>query len=482
MWLPASTRHLPTSSDLEHANAALNEAEKRRHSALSHLKRVQADLMDTEKCLGDLWYISAMIQDKRVVDDCSFVASMTEEETKRRKDLAFPLAMAHLQVDSLSNYLLELRGWIAPIRMLDADVLALIFEFSGENDWRTTLRIAAVSRFWRRVALDTPRMWSYIDTRNHSCRSAIEAFLERSGGAPLHIHLPKAVPSALLSHCTGRIKCLSIDDSHSDFMPPFSKLKWLSIRGYPWSFFIKSHFFPVLSHLVYDPPLLAPSNRMHDTPLLASSHLAYNVSTIYRTPIDIRMPPLETLALQACAEWYHIVKSCRHSLVSLKVGGYTDTASRFKKIRLPTLKCLEIERLEERSGPLDLIFITPVLETYVEALGGYSRLRGVSGIMETVKYIRVDKIPYISEFPNLRVIQFTGDLNIDDFIGPLLKDDTLYSHLERIELEPGSEGNSPKCPLGLLKVGSRVVEVSVISGMRETPLPGMISTTMASLW
>ena len=457
MWFPASIHTLPTSSDLKYANEALNEAEEQLGSALSYLRRVQTRLMHLERDPRDLWSISVMIQQRKVLDDGSFTTSMTKDEAKQRKDLAFPLVLAHLRVNGLRNYLLELRRWISPIRMLNVDVLTLIFEFAiSETDWRTTLRIAAVSRFWRHVVLSTSHFWTYIGMKDCPHEDAIKTFIERSGQIPLHISLPTGVSFDCISHHAERIKCLSIGDSHSDVMSSsFSRLKWLSIRDDSLSFPINPDLLPALSHLVYD------TSPFHDT------------------LVNAQMPPLETLALQARGTWYEVITSCRESLVSLKIDRYTG--HRFSKIRLPRLKCLEIVCEKGRFGSLDLVFVTPVLETYIEVLGSHN-LRGEDfGTMETVKYLRVDAIHSVSRFPNVRVVQFTGSLDANDFTERLLIDDTLYPHLERIELEPKSVRMSPTCLLGMHRVGSRVVEVGVVSGMCDTPLPGMISTVMASL-
>jgi hypothetical protein len=60
-------------------------------------------------------------------------------------DALLALAQAQLRVDEINKELFERNAWIAPVRFLSFDVLSLIFEFCGEDDWRTPLPISEVS-------------------------------------------------------------------------------------------------------------------------------------------------------------------------------------------------------------------------------------------------------------------------------------------------------------------------------------------------
>jgi hypothetical protein len=134
-------------------------------------------------------------------------------------DALFVLAQAQLRVDEIKKELFERKAWIAPVRYLSFDVLSLIFEFCGEDDWRTPLLISEVSRHWREVVLATPRAWAFPrlkDFKSH--HQMIHRFFSRSGHCPLHIDLPLSMddPRRIFSSVEKRLKCLSAHVNNED--------------------------------------------------------------------------------------------------------------------------------------------------------------------------------------------------------------------------------------------------------------------------
>jgi hypothetical protein len=75
--------------------------------------------------------------------------------------LADPVCSA-ITITGLERDLEMMQAWIAPIRRLNTDILSIIFEMCGEDNWKTPLRIAATCRDWRNLVLATPRAWEFL--------------------------------------------------------------------------------------------------------------------------------------------------------------------------------------------------------------------------------------------------------------------------------------------------------------------------------
>jgi hypothetical protein len=52
----------------------------------------------------------------------------------------------HAQVDHLRRSIAEREAWLAPVRKLSFDVLAIIFNMTAEDDWRAPMGLAGVCR------------------------------------------------------------------------------------------------------------------------------------------------------------------------------------------------------------------------------------------------------------------------------------------------------------------------------------------------
>jgi hypothetical protein len=118
------------------------------------------------------------------------------------------IEQAQLRIDELTRQLNERKSRIAPVRKASFDILSSIFERCSEIDWKSPLRIAAVSRRWRDTILHTPRAWCFIDTLSVNV-ACIDAYFERSGRCGLHVALDHSDRIELLAPVAHRVQCLA---------------------------------------------------------------------------------------------------------------------------------------------------------------------------------------------------------------------------------------------------------------------------------
>ncbi|KDQ15095.1 hypothetical protein BOTBODRAFT_54953 [Botryobasidium botryosum FD-172 SS1] len=91
---------------------------------------------------------------------------------------------------SLQNAILEIksrRNQLTPIYHLPPEIYSRIFEFACTRRTTTRGRILQVSKLWREIVLNTPRLWTRI---NANSAELIAACVLRSKNAPLEIDLP----------------------------------------------------------------------------------------------------------------------------------------------------------------------------------------------------------------------------------------------------------------------------------------------------
>ena len=77
--------------------------------------------------------------------------------------------------------------------VLPSEVLAMIFEEHAECEWNAPAIDERVCRFWRRIVLNTPRAWRYLEISQHEHKKPsireLQSWLSRSGTVPLHIRV-----------------------------------------------------------------------------------------------------------------------------------------------------------------------------------------------------------------------------------------------------------------------------------------------------
>lgn len=308
-----------------------------------------------------------------------------------------------------------------PIAPLPFDVLSPIFEFCGEDDWKMTLAIAAVSQTWRNAVLGTPRAWQFIDLKACSNQETVQRFIKRSGQLPLHLYFPAYM--SMIHDISHRLRCLSIYTiPRTSEVATLPNLKWLSVRDYRTLI-----SYPEMYHTRF------PSLRHFDCQsILILGPLSYGGNA------PVAFPPLECLSIrlgshEGCFKMLQIFKE---TLVSLKLTLWNAPVQILKNhLRFSTLKYLEFYCLIEdaRSIPADLE--TPVLETYVET-GNYSPIIKIfHEDTATVKNLRINQSPPLSRLPALRRLQLEDDLDLPDTMSQLLMNSMLCPDLESIELQ-----------------------------------------------
>jgi len=91
---------------------------------------------------------------------------------------------------------------VTPISHLPAEILSRIFELVLEDERQGEQthslpqkpRLTQVCSHWREVALDTPKLWSYIDSDYGKAANA--AYFTRSKQSPLHVVLKRPAPAS----------------------------------------------------------------------------------------------------------------------------------------------------------------------------------------------------------------------------------------------------------------------------------------------
>jgi hypothetical protein len=335
-------------------------------------------------------------------------------------DALLALAQAQIRVDEIKKELFERKAWIAPVRYLSFDVLSLIFEFCGEDDWRTTLLISEVSRHWREVVLATPRAWAFLRLSDFkSDHQIIHRFFSRSGHCPLHIYLSLSIndPSRILASIEKGLKCLSTCAITNYFEGRvFPILDRLTLRHAYYTQTDISRLneirFPSLRHLLCEIPL---------TNSIGGS------SGVTRWAF----PPLQTLSLQITRDlaWLNLLTAVKNTLISLKLYLLQNCTIQNPQISLPALKCLDIE------SPFWLLDLkTPVLETYREnTRQSLDKFLSYEDI-QNVRNMRSNRPPTLSSVPLLEILQLNDESHVSSVFAQLASNEFLCPNLREVEL------------------------------------------------
>ncbi|KDQ19461.1 hypothetical protein BOTBODRAFT_62833 [Botryobasidium botryosum FD-172 SS1] len=105
--------------------------------------------------------------------------------------------------DRLLSAIRHRRNQHAPIHRLPPEMISLIFELAGPGtqrrnlEYRDPLNIMRVSRDWRQIAMDSPRVWAHISMIPEPLLST---FLERSKNVPLELTFYRTTRGAALQH------------------------------------------------------------------------------------------------------------------------------------------------------------------------------------------------------------------------------------------------------------------------------------------
>jgi hypothetical protein len=348
---------------------------------------------------------------------------------------------------------------LLPISRGPFDVLSYIFEICGEKDYRTTLKIAVLSRHWRGIVLSTPRAWAFVDIENCRNEEVVKLYLERSSPRPLHIFVPSNRDFGVFHHVTDRIRCLSIRGTHGINLgeATFPNVIRLTITGrnvLTQQSTINSERFPALRHLVSEPLWILP-------------------------PSSISLPPLQSLSLVIAGrlEWMSFLTSCKDTLTSLKLLIHAAYAPFEKSFVLPRLQSLEIQCRRRTGGTTPLNLRTPVLTTFIEA-----EERPYTGVyfhqdLKNVQYMRTDRLPPLSLLLKLRVLQLDGPPTVGEAVfDMLLEDFALCPELTLIDQVVGKVGRTKEKLAEVNK--SRPIPIRLRSVIRPEDLPGIIPSSV----
>ena len=105
--------------------------------------------------------------------------------------------------------------------VLPSEVLSMIFEEHANCEWSAPAIDGRVCRFWRRVVLNTPRAWRYLQIYQYEPKYiwGMQSWLNRSGTVPLHLHIAidMQIVFDLLRDCHTRIASLQMYTAYSSF-------------------------------------------------------------------------------------------------------------------------------------------------------------------------------------------------------------------------------------------------------------------------
>jgi hypothetical protein len=370
------------------------------------------------------------------------------------------IRMKERKLKDLEKDMEMLKAWISPIRRLNADILSIIFEMCGEDDCKTSLQIAAVSRNWRNVVLGTPRAWVFLDLKDEPKGNTVQIYFHRSGQRPLHLFLPRVMSFISLFDVSQRIQCLNIDFSvlYMD-LPCFPDVERLVIRGEFEDVRLSNlstDYFPALARLLCDSNIVNPS--------IPSSEATFPV-----------LAPLHTLSIVADDRpaWFDILCGCRNSLISLKI--HMEVLLRLSSIVLPKLECLEIQYSHSQPATEHLELITPVLETYIEHSEYAVNASPLHLDLGTVQQMRLDQVATLSATPKLKLLQLEEKQNVYEAAYQLLLDDSLCPYLAFIKWTPEYDGEEESMTLGGL--GTAVVHImDKVNKRRNKPINLSVAT------
>lgn len=349
MWQPADLNALPTLQDIIHAKKEIDETEK-------ELKAIQA---------------------------------------------------AVRRIPELKKKLSKCRAFIAPVRKLSFDVLSLIFEFCGEDEWKTAMKIATVSRKWRETILLTPRAWAFIDLKKCEDDYLIDLYFQRSGQLPLHLYLPDTRLLEEIFNIAHRLRCLAL----TSFRPQDDELIFPNVE----SFSIVDHG---LSVKLYDinAARFPALRRFQCKPVLEYDETATSQGD------RLTFAPLRTLSLDVYASraWIKLAQSCQNSLVSLELYvGDEYSRDSHKRCTFPVLKYLHINLEFSPPAIWATDFVTPILTSYDET-SSFTRKALSHRDLDTVEYLRSDLIPSLDQIPKVRIIQFSSSGSVRKAITRLI--------------------------------------------------------------
>ena len=167
--------------------------------------------------------------------------------------------------------------------VLPSEVLAMIFEEHAEREWNAPAIDERVCRFWRRIVLNTPRAWRYLEISPYAHKQPsireLQSWLSRSGTVPLHIRVGIDIED------DKGVNGWKLYDILSDYHTRIASLRMAS--GYPA--FFEGREFPCLRlldvtnwHLLHGD---SPTVHFYSFPELRSLRLGYIDTSLAKDPL-----------------------------------------------------------------------------------------------------------------------------------------------------------------------------------------------------
>ena len=222
--------------------------------------------------------------------------------------------------------------------VLPSEVLAIIFEEHAKCEWSAPAIDGKVCRFWRRIVLNTPRAWRYLEIPQYGHKQPsireLQSWLNRSGTVSLHINIRVGVDIQLDKGVNG----WTFYDLISDFHTRIASLR--TISAYP-SFF-EGRQFPCLRLLHVTNWCLShgysPTIHFCSFPELRSLRIGYIDLSLAEDPIY----PIDAVALNDLT-----------SLESLVLSRTTCTSLTQHSLTLTTLMLYDVSFGDSISSPVD---------------------------------------------------------------------------------------------------------------------------------
>ena len=234
--------------------------------------------------------------------------------------------------------------------VLPEEVFGVIFEEHAKLEWKAPLIDGQVCRQWRQTILRSPRAWAHLQIGYSFTSDPLKLYqwLDRSGSAPLHIHLEavdwtRDVEKALDQHYR-RIQSIALHRPHIAFL--------------------ENRSFPILRSLTID-------TLNFSTPVIrwgafgampALRSLQVRSTSIGALPSNI-FPPLRFLALFMAHDCDSIIRHSYHSLTSLMLIRTSLLQDTSQPLEFPSLILLSLCKVYNIKHRMNV----PALTTYHES-------------------------------------------------------------------------------------------------------------------
>ena len=115
------------------------------------------------------------------------------ERQEAEAALTAKVADLEVQIHTLKVESSKAASFLAPIRRLPMEMLAEIFVLSISSHAHTPLALMRVCRYWRKVVLMTPRVWSYLRLCTWTKPDKVKFILDKTGVTPLDVEIDPGI-------------------------------------------------------------------------------------------------------------------------------------------------------------------------------------------------------------------------------------------------------------------------------------------------